>query len=132
MKIEAALYELQFVANPLFPFIPHGENRDEAKRQYNCLLVEKDPANRPVYQNVSDSLESMVGSVCDVLTAKYSNLLKTDNVTAIHDKLLKSNGCYESILATAGSFCNRKSKQLSENREVLVLASYQDNKYHFS
>lgn len=36
LKIEAALYVLQSVANPLSPFIHHRESRDEAERQYNC------------------------------------------------------------------------------------------------
>ena len=126
MKVEGALSVLQCDSNPLFPFIPQRESRDEARRQFNLLLLrdqESNPSGNRVHSEVTNLVKEMAEMVCDVLEAKYASLLETDRVTVVHDNVPRSNGRAESILAKASWLAESKRKQLAENRETLILAS---------
>lgn len=117
---QSALAVIQSVAsNPVFPFIPVTDSRDAAERIYNGLVSDDSSS----CNTVTKSLQSMGELFFDLIEAKYANLLDSDNIGIIHDRVPRSNFRCESLLGIASSIHRKKGRQLPENRESLVIAN---------
>jgi len=117
---QSPIEEIQsVVANPVFPFIPVTESRDAAEQVFTELLND----DSSTHTIVTSSLRAMAELFNDLIIAKYSNLLETENISIVHDRTPRTNSKCESILGLAVNLHRKKGRQLPENRESLVIAN---------